>query len=96
MAETLAGILPFLLLGVLMYALLILPQQRRTKAHKQLLAAIAEGDEVVTNSGIYGFVKEVEADVIWLEVAQDVELRVSKSAIASTVTAPSASDTTED
>jgi preprotein translocase subunit YajC len=78
--------------GLVMYLVLFLPQQRRAREHKQLLASLTEGDEVVTNSGIYGFVNAVEDDVIWLDVAEGVELRLSKSAVASKIPQPSGQD----
>lgn len=69
------------LMGAL-YAFMILPQQRRMKAHQQLVNSLAEGDLVVTSAGIHGAIAEVEDTVVWLEVAPDVELKISKSAIA--------------
>jgi preprotein translocase subunit YajC len=84
-----AALLPILLLVVLMYFLLIRPQQRRMKEQQALLAAVAEGDEVLTSSGMYGFITAMEGDVIWVEIAEGVEIRVAKGAIARRV-APSA------
>ncbi len=72
-------LIPILVLGALMYVALILPQQRKTKEHRALLASVQEGDEVVLNSGIHGF---VQADIMWIEVADRVELKVTRSAIA--------------
>lgn len=80
--------LPLLVVGVLMYAVLVLPQQRRAKAHRQLLESLEEGDEVVTSSGMYGFVNAVDGDVVWVEAAEGVELKLTKSAISSKVPAP--------
>lgn len=71
--------------GLVMYLILFLPQQRRAKQHKQLLASLDEGDEVVTSSGIYGFVNAVDGDILWLDVADGVELRMSRSAVANKV-----------
>lgn len=76
---------PLIVVGLLMYVVLILPQQRRNREHKALLASLEEGDEVVTSSGIYGFVVSVEPDIIWLEVANGTELKVSKSSVNSKV-----------
>jgi preprotein translocase subunit YajC len=78
----------FVILLVLMgalYAFMIVPQQRRMKAHQALISSLEPGDVVVTNSGIHGAVAEVEDAVVWLEVAPEVELKVSKSAIAERV-----------
>ena len=65
-----------------LYAFMIVPQQRKMKAHQALLRKLEEGDVVITNSGIYGAVAEVEDDIVWLEVAPEVELKISKGAIA--------------
>jgi preprotein translocase subunit YajC len=81
-----AAILPILLLIVLMYFLLIRPQQRRMREQQALLAAVAEGDEVLTTAGVYGFITAMEGDVVWVEIAEGVEVRVAKGAIARRIT----------
>ena len=75
--------LPLIVIMLLMYMFLIRPQQKRVKAQQALVSSLAAGDEVLLNSGIHGVVKEVEEDsgVIWLEVAQDLELKVLRSAV---------------
>lgn len=75
------GLLPILLMFVLLYFVMIRPQQRRARAHRELVASISAGDEVVTTAGIFGVVSEVEDDVVWLEVAQDLELKVLKGTV---------------
>ena len=67
------------------YYLLLRPQQKREKARRELVRSLQAGDEVVTNSGIHGVVAEVEDAIVWLEVAPDVELKVSRDAIAGKV-----------
>lgn len=73
--------------GLLMYLVLFLPQQRRAREHKRLIESLTEGDEVLTNSGIFGFVNAVDDEVIWLEVSDGVELRVAKASVANKVSA---------
>ena len=80
-----AQFLPLILLAGVMYVALVLPQQRRTKEHRALLSALEDGDEVVLNSGIHGFITQLDSDVVWVEVAPNVELKVSRSAIATKV-----------
>ena len=70
------------------YYLLLRPQQKRERARKELVRSLQVGDEVVTNSGIHGVVAEVEDVIVWLEVAPDVELKVSRDAIAGKVAEP--------
>jgi preprotein translocase subunit YajC len=62
--------------------LVIRPQQRRVRAHQAVVASVHEGDEVMTTSGIFGTIKSMDGDVLQLEVAPGVELRVVKGAIA--------------
>ena len=80
--------IPLIVVGVLMYVVLILPQQRRNREHRALLASLEEGDEVMTNAGVYGFVAAVDGEVVWLEVAEGVELKLSKASVASKVAVP--------
>lgn len=79
-----ANLIPLALLGVI-YVFLFLPQQRKAKAHRALVASIDEGDEVFLECGIHGFVGAVEDNVIWLEVADGVELKVNRSSVASRI-----------
>jgi preprotein translocase subunit YajC len=90
-----AALLPILLLVVLMYFLLIRPQQRRMKEQQALLAAVTEGDEVLTSAGVYGFVTAMEGDVVWVEIAEGVEVRVAKGAIARRITPAADAPVTE-
>ena len=80
--------IPLIVIGVVMYLVLILPQQRRNREHQSLLAGLEEGDEVMTSAGFYGFVAALDGDVIWLEVADGVELKLSKSSVASKIVVP--------
>ena len=77
-----AALLPILLLIVLMYFMLIRPQQKRMRAQQSLLSAVQEGDEVLTTAGVYGFITAMDGDVVWVEIAEGVEVRVAKGAIA--------------
>ncbi|HIG89062.1 preprotein translocase subunit YajC [Candidatus Thioglobus sp.] len=76
------GGLPFLLvMFVLMYFLLIRPQQKRAKEHKTLLSELKKGDEVVTNGGVIGKVISVDESFAELEIAKDVVVKVQKQGI---------------
>jgi preprotein translocase subunit YajC len=82
-----------LMFGALYY-LLLRPQQKREKARRELVRSLQAGDEVVTNAGIHGVVAEVEDAVVWLEVAPNVELKLSRDAIHGRE--PAASDSDDD
>ena len=67
---------------VLMWVLFVMPQQRRMRAHRELVAAIEVGDDVMTSAGIYGTVKTIEGDDVSLEIAPGVEVRMARGAVA--------------
>jgi preprotein translocase subunit YajC len=76
------GGLPFLLIMfVLMYFLLIRPQQKRAKAHKVMMTELKKGDEVVTNGGVLGKVTSVDDSFASLEIASGVIVKVQKQGI---------------
>jgi preprotein translocase subunit YajC len=81
--DILVQMLPFILIFIIMYFLLIRPQQRRVKLHQEMIKNVRRGDTVVLNSGMIGKVTKViddnEAEV---EIADGVKVKVVKSAIA--------------
>jgi preprotein translocase subunit YajC len=78
----LTSLLPFILIFVLFYVLLILPQQRRQKKHRAMLETLKKGDRVVTSSGILGTVMNIAKDTITLQVADNVKIRILRDAIS--------------
>lgn len=83
-----------LMFGALYY-LLLRPQQKREKARRELVRSLQAGDDVVTNAGIHGVVAEVDNDIVWLEVAPNVELKLSRDAIHGRTPTGSDSDADE-
>jgi len=83
----LIGILPWVLIFVIFYLLMIRPQQRRVKEHQATIAAVKKGDEVITGGGIRGRVTKVSEDEAEIEIAQGVKIRVVKSTISQVLTA---------
>ena len=81
-----AGFLLIIVAFVFLYFVLVRPQRRRQVAAQQMLAALREGDEVVTAGGIYGRVTELVNDVdVMLEIAPDRRVRVARRAIGGVV-----------
>jgi preprotein translocase subunit YajC len=82
--EILIQIVPFLLIFVIMYFLLIRPQQQRLKAHRAMIMAVRKGDVVVTGGGLIGKIRSVNdaEDEVTLELAKGVEVRVVRSSIS--------------
>ena len=84
-ATMLMSILPWLLIFLIFYMLMIRPQQRRVKEHQAAIAAIKKGDQVITGGGIRGKVTKVSDDEAEVEIAQGVRIRVVKSTITGVV-----------
>lgn len=82
-SNPLIGMLIPILLLVVFYFLLIRPQQKRMKEHRQMVSELKEGDEVVTNGGLAGQLTEVGDSFVQLEIADGVEVRVQKQSVSS-------------
>jgi preprotein translocase subunit YajC len=72
----------FAVIALAFFLLIVLPQRRRTTAHRALLASLQVGDEVITIGGILGTIRELTDEKIELEVAQGVVITVARNAIA--------------
>lgn len=70
---------------VFMYFMIIRPQMKRQKEHKQLLESLEKGNEVVTQGGIGGRIRDVGEHFVIVEIANDVQVKVQKSSISSVV-----------
>jgi preprotein translocase subunit YajC len=81
----LVGILPWVLIFVIFYVLLIRPQQRRAKEHQNEIAAVKKGDDVVTGGGLIGRVVKVSDTEVEVEIAQGVRVRAVKSTLTQVV-----------
>jgi preprotein translocase subunit YajC len=77
-AGTLGTILPLVLIFVVFYFLLIRPQTKRAKEHREMVSKLASGDEIVTNGGILGRISEVGEHFVTLEVSSGVAIRVQR------------------
>ena len=75
-------LLPMILMFVVLWFLMIRPQMKKAKEHKQLIAALQKGDEVVTGGGLVGKIAKVDDNYITLEIAEGTEVVVQKPAVA--------------
>ena len=76
------GLLILPLMFLALWAIVILPQQRRMRAHQALVSVLDVGDEVMTTSGILGTITAIDDEVLHLEVAPGVTLRIVRGAVA--------------
>ncbi len=84
--DTSAGLLsliPFILIFIVFYFLLILPQQRRQKKQRELLDGLKKGDKVITSSGIWGTVTNLDKETATLQVADNTKIRLQRDHISS-------------
>ncbi|MFQ5347448.1 MAG: preprotein translocase subunit YajC [Rhodothalassiaceae bacterium] len=75
-------LLPFALVGLIFYFLLIRPQQKRMKQHRAMIESVRRGDTIVTSGGIIGKVTKVADDEVQVEIADGTRVRVVKGTIA--------------
>lgn len=78
----LLGLAPLVFIFVIFYFLLIRPQQRRLKAHQEMVGAVKIRDTAVTNGGLIGRVTKVDENEVELEVAANVRVRVVKTMLS--------------
>ena len=67
---------------VIFYFILIRPQSKRAKEHRELVAGISKGDEVVTNGGILGKITDISEQYITVEVSENVNMKFQKQSVA--------------
>ena len=75
------GLLPIILMFVLLYFLMIRPQMKRAKEHKQMVEALQKGDEVLTAGGVVGRITVMGDAYVSLEIAPGIEISVQRSAV---------------
>src|SRR3954447_11726127 len=82
MLGALTGLAPMLLIFVIFYVVLMLPMQRQRKALQQVIESLKKGDKVITTGGLYGEVVSVDAATVILRIADNVRVKVARSAIS--------------
>ncbi len=86
--DMLMSFVPFILIFVVMWFLLIRPQQKKAKEHRAMVAALKRGDRVVTSGGIHGQVSHVADDHLMVEVADGVKIKVVRDAVSAVTGKP--------
>jgi preprotein translocase subunit YajC len=80
-----AQFLPIAAIILIFYFLVIAPANRQRKKTEAMLQALKKGDRVLTSGGLYGQVQSVENDVVWVKIADNVKVKLAKSAVTSLV-----------
>src|ERR1041384_6558303 len=83
-------VLPILAIGLVFYFLVIAPANKQRRKTEAMLSSLKKGDRVVTSGGIYGTVQGVEAEVVYLKIAENVKVKLARSAVTGVVAAEGA------
>lgn len=81
-------VLPILAVVAIWYFVVIAPASKQRRQTAQMLSSLKKGDRVLTSGGIYGTIQSVEPDSVQLKIAENVKVRVARSAVASVVSEP--------
>ena len=90
-AALIANVLPILAIGLVFYFIVIAPANKQRKKTQEMLSSLKKGDRVLTTGGIYGTIQGVEPDAVTLKIAENVKVKVARSAISGVVTGESES-----
>lgn len=85
-AALIANVLPIAAIGLVFYFIVIAPASKQRKKTREMLSSLKKGDRVLTTGGIYGTIQGVEAEVVYLKIAENVKVKVARSAISGVVT----------
>ena len=76
------ALLPFVLVFVIFYLLIIMPQRKKQKKHQEMVRQLKSGDKIVTTGGIYWVVMGVKQDKIEIKIASNVKIDITRNAVA--------------
>jgi preprotein translocase subunit YajC len=85
-AAFLIQVLPIAAIFLVFYFLVIAPANKQKRKTQEMLTSLKKGDRVVTSGGIYGTIQGVEAEVVYLKIAENVKVKVARSAVTGVLT----------
>ena len=77
-----AGFIPLILMFVIFYFLLIRPQQKRTKEHRQMISNLKKGDRIITSGGLHGRITGMDENTLTVEIADKVRVKVARGNVS--------------
>ncbi len=77
-----AAFIPLILMFVIFYFLLIRPQQKKAKEHREMIANLKKGDKIVTSGGIYGTITGIDDNTMMIEIAEKVRVKLNRANVA--------------
>ena len=81
-ANPIASLLPFVLMFVVLYLLILRPQMKKQKAQQRLIDELEKNDQVVTSGGIHGVIQNIKEDILVVKIAENVKIEVSRAAVS--------------
>jgi preprotein translocase subunit YajC len=81
----LVNFMPIIAIGLVFYFLVIAPANKQRKKQQEMLSALKKGDRVLTTGGIYGTIQGVEPEAVYLKIAENVKVKVARSAISGVI-----------
>jgi preprotein translocase subunit YajC len=85
MTGLVSSLLPFVLIILVFYFLILRPQQKKQKARQRLLESVKKGDKVITSGGIHGTVEGVEDKTVLVKIADNTKVKMDRSAITTII-----------
>lgn len=82
-ASGFASFVPLILMFVIFYFLLIRPQQKKAKQHREMVNNLKKGDRIMTNGGLYGRIVSMDGDAISIEIADKVRVKINRGYVGS-------------
>ena len=84
-ANPIVSLLPFALMFLVLYLLILRPQMKKQKQQQKMIDELEKGDQVVTSGGIHGQIQNIKDDIIVLKIADNVKIELSRSAVSRVV-----------
>ncbi len=81
----LVSFLPIIILFAIFYFLLIRPQQKKAKQHREMIANLKKGNRIITSGGIYGTIQTIDDTTIGLEIAEKIKIKISRGNVSSVI-----------
>ncbi len=86
-----SGFIPLILMFVIFYFLLIRPQQKKNKEHREMINSLKKGDRIITTGGLYGRITGITDNVLTVEIAEKVRVKINRGNVAALAQAASGS-----
>ena len=81
-ANPIASLLPFALMFVVLYLLILRPQMKKQKDQQRLIDELEKKDQIVTSGGIHGIIENIKDDILVVKVADNVKIEISRAAVS--------------